>query len=348
MRRRSPIEIARSLERKAAGRQRREKSTPQPAIRDQPVRRIVSARANSRNDRILPSRLAMVERADPRAGRLFTPAMHAGYSSEGDQLVLPGFERQVTGPALPLVLYDLGVGKTAQVHGGAPLALRLFIEAVLSVPLALRRTNDPVAMEVRLRDLLARLYPGERRPRPNEYWPRLMAAVQALDSQEARIPWSDPNTGRSGLRRVVSASDIPQGPGALNDTVRLIVDLPPGSGEGPIVSENLPQWGLRKAAHYRALLGLAYRWFDPGVTRVPVRDGKHWLQVQDPSRYPVATDDDLIAMCFPTTTNKQRRYLAYEARRVIADLATADELRIVNGRLIPPMPQKSDVCPNEK
>ena len=76
--------------------------------------------------------------------------------------------------------------------------------------------------------LLDRLYPGPRKPRPNEYWPRLMRAVEALDTMDARIPWHDPETGRSGLRRVVSVGDIPRGPGALDDVVRMVVDLPPG------------------------------------------------------------------------------------------------------------------------
>ena len=30
-----------------------------------------------------------------------------------------------------------------------------------------------------------RLYPGPRRPKPNEYWPRLMGAVEALDAMDA-------------------------------------------------------------------------------------------------------------------------------------------------------------------
>ena len=71
-------------------------------------------------------------------------------------------------------------------------------------------------MNITLRELLERLYPG-RRPSPAEYWPRLMAAVEALDLMDARIPWEDPVTGLGGLRRVVSIGDIPRGPGALDE-----------------------------------------------------------------------------------------------------------------------------------
>ena len=87
-----------------------------------------------------------------------------------------------------------------------PLALRLFLESVLSVPID-TRNNAPVAMHVTLRELLKWLYPGKRRPKPNEYWPRLMRAVQAID--DSRIPWHDPETGHGGSRRIVSVSDIP-------------------------------------------------------------------------------------------------------------------------------------------
>ena len=164
-------------------------------------------RPETRPERILPSRLAMVQPAHRLADRgLFAVAAHRQPGADG-QPVLPGFEiPEVEGPALPLALYDLGVGPN--LHGGtrgAPLGLRFWIESVLSVPLDERLGDRPVAMEITLRELLARLYTSERRPRPNEYWPRLMAAVEALDSPDARIPWFDPITKRGGLRRVVTA-----------------------------------------------------------------------------------------------------------------------------------------------
>ena len=84
---------------------------------------------------------------------------------------------------------------------------------------------------------------------------------------DARIPWLDPDTGRGGTRRVVSAGDIPRGPDALDDAVRMVVHLPPGSGPGPLVTPTLGAWGAKSAPAYTALLNLHYRWFDVGVTR---------------------------------------------------------------------------------
>ena len=220
-------------------------------------RRPVAATANMRPDRIMPAQMAMVAPTHGRASRmlrLFSPAAH-----RRGQLVMSGFETaENDGPALPLALYSLGNDTPTRGGGrGAPLALRLFIEAVLAAPYAERDNGQPVALSVPLRELLQRLYPGPRIPRPTEYWPRLMRAVETLDTMDARIPWHDPTTGRGGNRRVVSVGDIPRHPRALDDVVRVVVDLPPGSGPGPIVPPTLAAWGVRSAPAYNALLNLA-------------------------------------------------------------------------------------------
>ena len=348
----------------------------------------VQGQANLRPDRILSAKLAMVNPSHKRAGRLlglFCPAAH-----RRGQMALPGFGFEYAdydGPALPLALYQLGQDNPHRGGGpSAPLALRLFVEAILAAPydqrnagqpvvlqvtlrdlldrlypgprrpkpteywprlmraveaiLAApydqRNAGQPVVLQVTLRDLLDRLYPGPRRPKPTEYWPRLMRAVEALDTMDARIPWQDPNTGRGGLRRVVSVGDIPRGPGALDDVVRMLVDLPPGSGPGPLVTPTLGAWGARSAPAYHTLLNMAYRWFDPGVTRHPVRGGYHWLQVQDPERYPALSDADVVAITRPLSTRAARRNLAAEGWQTLRQLEDAGELRIEGRRVLPP------------
>ena len=179
----------------------------------------------TRPDRILPARLAMVTAGQYGYREQFLPARHI--DPTGKQ-TLPGFSVDgLTGPTLPLELYTLGLKNPRKPGPAAPLAMRLWIESVLSVPLAMRTGEYPVAMEITLRDLLAAIYPGGRTPRPTEYWPRLMGAIEDLDS--FWVPWEDPATGRSGLMRVVSVSGIPHGPGALNDPVFLTVRLPPAA-----------------------------------------------------------------------------------------------------------------------
>ena len=295
----------------------------------------VDGKANLRPDRILPGKLAMVNPSHKRAGRLFSSAAH-----RRGQLVLPGFEvADSEGPALPLALYQLGEDYPERGGGpAAPLALRLFVEAVLAAPYDERNAGQPVVLQVTLRDLLDRLYPGPRRPRPNEYWPRLMSAVEALDTMDARIPWHDPETGRGDLRRVVSVGGIPRGPGALDDVVRMIVDLPPGSGPGPLVSPTLGEWGAKSAPAYTAMLNLAYRWFYPGVTRIPVGDRDHWVQLQDPKLYPALSDADVVAITRPLSARAARRNLAVEGWTVLRKLEAAGELRIEGRRVLPPLP----------
>ena len=108
-----------------------------------------------------------------------------------------------------------------------------------------------------------------------------MQAVHALDSDEARIPILDPDTGRHEMRRIVSVGGIPRGAGHLDDNIRIIVDLPRGSEHGPQVSQNLGKWGLKSAPGYRLLLNLAYAWHDVGRTLTPVGKGKdrRWVHL---------------------------------------------------------------------
>ena len=311
--------------------------------------------------RIIPAKLAQVAPGDRRAGKLFTTAAHVASDIEAGQLAFAGFQQlgasaqsspepqsflpgfqdpETIGPCLPLALYDLGDAPSTSRGPAAPLALRLFVESVLAVPMESRDIDSPVAMKVTLRQMLEWLYPGKRKPRPNEYWPRLMGAFDALESPAARVPLYNPDTGQGEMRRIVSISGIPRGPNKLDDWIRIIVDLPAGSGNGPKVSDNLRHWGVQSAAAYRALLNLAYRWFEPGRTHFPVGRGKRqfWAQVNDAKRYPALTDDELIALCFPTSQHSQHWRLKQKGLAVIRQLETAGELRIVGGHIVPPTP----------
>ena len=292
-----------------------------------------------RRDPILPAPLAMVHRDDSRAGRLYAPAVRA--NPDPGPPTLPGFGPlrpvEVRTPAFPLALYALGLGG-GKVPSGAPLALRLFVEAVLSVPLAARSRSGPVLLHpVRLRDLVRWLYPEAKDWRAAKDWPRLAAAFEALESPQARIPWEDPETGDGGLRRVVMVRDCPRA-GRLDDWVSLAVDLPPGSGSGPQVDrERLRYWGAHSAPAYRALLGLAYAWHNPGRTHFPVRGGAHWLRtVRDLGRYP--PEAAALGLAFPVddVEGAALRKRRQRAREVMRALAVAGDCRIERGRILPP------------
>ena len=299
---------------------------------------------NRRDDPILPASLAMRQPDVRRPNRvaLFQPPAHV---LRGDSGWLPGFEHKAhVGPSLPLALYDLGAapGDHTGRSPAANMALRVFVEGVMAV---MERnfglaTDRPVSPEgVTLREFLTWFY-GDRRPRPNEYWPVFMRAAEALDRHEARFPWHDPTTGKGGLRRVVTLTDIPRGPGALDDLVTLTVHLPPGSQSGPVINRpRLRYWGRKSEVAYRAMLGLAYRWFVPGVTRIPANRRKsHWLQSHEPDRYDPLSDDELIELCFPTSRHQNRRRLLQRAKAALRQMEAFGDLRIIGRRHLPPKP----------
>ena len=285
--------------------------------------------ANTRTDRArtLPAQLAMFDApASDSRERLFSaPSRGNGQ--------LPLFETDFHGgeyitPSLPLALYDLGVSHQSP-GPGAPLALRLFVEAILASPMDGRQLGRPIALdEISVRFMLSRLYPN-RTPRPNEWRPLVEDARVALASMDAAISWDD------GVRR--SAVLITSFPEHLDDPVRIIVDLPPGAGHGPQVSNRLHHYGPCKGRHYRALLNLAYWWHEPGRTLIPSGRGSHWLRVRTSSRYRKLTDAELVNLVFPTSTRGEVRKLVHEAAKVLDQLREDGELRIVDDKPLPPL-----------
>lgn len=289
-------------------------------------------RANVRMDRprIIPAQLAMFDAPrDDSRGRLFRAPVAARGESQ-----LPLFEAGTPGgryitPSLPLALYDLGVNVDSP-GPGVSLALRMFVEAILAAPLYGRRAGQPMALEeVSVRYMLDRCYPT-RRPKPNEWMPAIERARAALAKEDAAIVWAD------GVAR--SAVLFTSFPRSLDDAVQIIVNLPPGSEHGPQVSDRLHLYGPRRGRHYRALLNLAYWWHEPGRTLFPARrgGGAHWLRTENPRRYRTLTDAELVHLVFPVSTRSERRKLVHEAHRVIADLRDDGELRIVDGKVLPP------------
>ena len=293
---------------------------------------------------ILPARMAMVHRDDARAGRLFAPAARPNPQRGGSE-VLPGFgplrSEVMRTPALPLTLYDLGGGRSMTRGRGAPLALRIFVEMVLSVPWEVRDRGAAFPLDpVRLRDFIRWLYPHPREWRLSKDWPRLRDALAALGSPQALIPFEHAD-GRSWLRQVVVVTEFPEGNARLDDWLHFAVNPLPGSGVGPRVNrERLRYWGAHSAPAYRALLGLAYLWFEPGKTRMPAPGAKrgHWIQISDPSRYAPLSDAEVVGLCYPVGDASGRRYRKRRERawEVLELLAAEGDCRIEDKRILPP------------
>ena len=108
------------------------------------------------------------------------------------------------------------------------------------------------------------------------------------------------------------------------------------------MSDNLGLWGLKHRREYRALLNLAFWWHIPGQTVRPVgrrADGKgrHWQRATGPDRYPVMSDDELVDIVFPTSGRARVSNLVGEARQVLKNLERAGELRVLEGKVLPPL-----------
>lgn len=292
---------------------------------------------NGHGSPLLPTSVALVG-----PGSLFAKQGHFAVHTRLDSGLriseLPVLERDIEGPLLPLALYNLlaAPGCRKGGHGSADLALRIYVEGLCSVMQRdwQRSERRPVLVSTTLREFLTWFYLN-RRPRPSEYWPRLMAACAALDREESRVPWRDQDTGQSGLRRVVSLADIPRGPEALDDSVGLAVHLPPGSTCGPKIQRSrMRYWGYTSEPAYRALIALAYQWHRPGRTRVPGNGG--WVQSQDPDAYEEYSPNRIIELCYPTSVHSNRRMLVSRAWKVLRRLEAAGDARIVGNRILPP------------
>ena len=300
------------------------------------VDRPVPSDADVRPNPILPASLGMVGEAHKRAPTLtkwFSLAAH-----QRGQLVLPGFhdDDNSGGPALPIQLYHLGNRNPNKPSGrGAPLSMRLFLEAIMAVPQE-KRAWGPVSLPIHMQDLRSVLYPNNP-PKPYLFYEMLMRARDELNARDALIPWFDPVTQTGGTAAVVTMIDMPRGPDFMDDVVRFIVNLPPGSGPGPVIPESLRQWGVRSLPAYSALINLSYLWFVPGRTRIPAQGGQHWLQVNDPSRYPELTDDQVVRLSRPLSTKKERSHLVAAGFRTLHQLDAAGDIRLDGRRVMPPL-----------
>ena len=290
--------------------------------------------------------VALVDESAPQP-LLFDQGPAAAAARQLVQRVLPGFGEWEPGrtPALPLQLWELGSIRVSNGGGqGAPLALRLFVECVLGLPPRWR--NGEAAYEIPLSELRRKLYPVDSRMSRRVFYERLMRAAEVLDSDAARIPWYDPQTGKGDRRRVVNLTGLPHFPEASNAVVRVVVDLPPNSQAGPRVSDHLGTWGLHSAPAYRALLNLAYLWYEPGRTHYPLDTGygRRWVPSHDPEQYEPVTNVDLIGLCYPNAVVSRNRHRQLErSLEALQQLEEAGEVVIVpvgtsgrERRILPP------------
>lgn len=192
---------------------------------------------------------------------LFPSTDLAGPVQHTYQAELPFFPVSQPGqlvPALPVQLYDQAGGALQTKGGGAPIALRLFFEALMSVRRDQRTEHQTTELTVTLRDLVDWIWPNGWNRRRN--LPVLSWALKDLG--ELRIEW------QRRLWNLVVARTLPTWETRLDDPIVLHVFSLPGSDRGPIIDRfYLRLCGLDSAPSYRSLLRIAYLWDDAKAKR---------------------------------------------------------------------------------
>ena len=297
---------------------------------------------NLRGDTIAP-RFAMRE-SGARTDRLYLPPAHIELDGTGRQVVLPGFgEGNATTriPVLPVELYDLGVqaGVRRGGNGGAPIPARMLVKLAAAPSASVRHGERFVTYSITLNDLRDALYPPEYldgRPRQQRsvgyLWPRVREAIRIIN-QDARIPILDPKTGYGHYHHLVRINEN-FGRIDLNMPIGVVLDIPPEVEGGVQLPVRLDQWGAESAPAYRALIGLSFLWHEPGRTHAP--KGSRWLRKTGPDPYAPLSDDDAIALAYPSSVKSNRRELGRRAWGALENLEEYGELRIDNRRILPP------------
>ena len=297
---------------------------------------------NLRSDTIAP-RIAMRE-TGARTDRLYLLPAHTGLDGEGGQIALPGFganKRVSRIPVLPVELYDLGVqaGVSRGGNGGAPIPARMLVKLAAAPSTSVRHGERFVTYNITLRDLRDALYPPERldgssrRQRSVRYiWPHIHNAIRVIN-QEARIPILDPKSGYGHYHHLVRINEN-FGRIDLNMPVEVVLDIPPEVYGGVQLPTRLDQWGAESAPAYRALIGLSFLWHEPGRTHAP--KGGRWLRKTGLDPYDPLSDDDAIALAYPSSMTANRRELGRRAWDALLNLEEHGELRIEGRRILPP------------
>ena len=310
-----------------------------------PVR---DADGNLRGDTIVP-RIAMRE-SGSRTDRLYLPPAHFSLDGESGQMVMPGLgEGNATSriPSLPVELYDLGVkaGEARGGYGGAPIPARMLVKLAAAPSTSVRHGSRFVTYKITLRDLRDTLYPPvrldgtKRRQRSVAYmWPRVWQAIRIINN-EARIPLLDPETGYGHYHQLLRLNEN-FGRIDLDMPIGVVLDIPPEVEGGVTLPKRLDQWGAESAPAYRALIGLSFLWHEPGRTHAP-RAGK-WLRRTSVDPYERLSDEDVIALTYPSSVKTNRRELARRAWGALENLEEHDELRIEDRRVLPPGATQGD------
>lgn len=285
-------EEARQATQKAARAASETAKTPEKEERPQKAPETPEVRAERRVDPILP--VARVREHPAReAGRLIFAGVIEERKSLPAQLpLLPRPE----GPRVPILELSDWRGVPTMARGrGAPLDLRLAVGACILVPHAARAARGRLAVTVReLRDFL---FPnGWQRGRD---WPRVRDAL--FRARDYVIPGPFLLAGRRvGTWLPFALRGEPGTDASLDDLVLIDVELPPGSGHGPVIDRReLSKLGVHSAPRFRSYIAAHSVSWKPGITRRRhPKNRRRIVWSSDPANYPVLTAKDRDRLAF--------------------------------------------------
>ena len=171
------------------------------------------------------------------------------------------------------------------------MSLRFAVRSVLAVN-PKDRCRGLVRIALKLKELRDGLFPhGWERRRD---WPRLRKAI--LDTRDYGIlidggrgvwfPW---------LVRKLPSLDRPD----LEETIVVDLELPPGSGKGPIIDlPTLDKLSVESSPRYRAYVAAHSIAWIQGVTQVRNPKSNRWCWTGDLSRYPIVSREDRRRLAF--------------------------------------------------
>ena len=313
------------------------------------VSAVRDADGDLRGDTIAP-RIAMRENGT-KTDKLYLIPAHI--CADGDsQLPLLGLADPRAAsrmPVLPVHLYDLGLRAGEQKGGGrgAPIPARMLVKLAAAPSTSVRHSERFVTYTIALRDLRDALYPPERldgrqrQPPPvSRLWPRILQAIRVIN-RDARIPILDPKTGTGRYHHLLRITEN-FGRITLDTPINVVLDIPPEVKGGVQLPVHLDQWGAESAPAYRALIGLSFLWHEPGRTHAP-KNGR-WMRKTGPDPYDPLTDDDAVALAFPSNITANPSQLRRRAWGALENLEEHGELRIDERRILPPTsnPQQQD------
>lgn len=214
-----------------------------------------------------------------------------------------------TGPAgiigrVPLLgITDATTGGVVTAQGrGAPLGTALPIHSMFFVAHKDRRSPYGVTIVVSVGELRNEFFPrGWERRRD---WSRLRRELEALRNRF--VPLANGVKWWPVMPGIVPGDDAGD-----DDLVVLHVTFPPGADKGTEINRRrLSELRVESGGAYRAMIAAAALAWQPGITRVKIKDRFGWTT--DPGRYPILTRQDRRDVVFGAGDRSNRTRAAVD------------------------------------